>query len=102
MSPARCLSPTLKAEVQVNTVIERSAGALKPGDVYVLNDPYDGGTHLPDVTVATPVFADLPSPSVNAVAGAVQAADAFGIETPGGGGFGAKTHDLRLLCAVGN
>ncbi|MGD9941827.1 MAG: hydantoinase B/oxoprolinase family protein [Burkholderiaceae bacterium] len=29
---------------------------LKPGDVYVLNDPYAGGTHLPDVTVITPVF----------------------------------------------
>ena len=27
-----------------------------PGDVYVLNDPYHGGTHLPDVTVVTPVF----------------------------------------------
>jgi 5-oxoprolinase (ATP-hydrolysing) len=30
--------------------------AMKPGDVYVLNDPYRGGTHLPDVTVITPVF----------------------------------------------
>jgi 5-oxoprolinase (ATP-hydrolysing) len=30
---------------------------MKPGDVYVLNDPYHGGTHLPDVTVVTPVFA---------------------------------------------
>ena len=29
---------------------------LKPGEVYVLNDPYHGGTHLPDVTVVTPVF----------------------------------------------
>jgi 5-oxoprolinase (ATP-hydrolysing) len=29
---------------------------MKPGDVYVLNDPYHGGTHLPDVTVVTPVF----------------------------------------------
>ena len=29
---------------------------LKPGDVYILNDPYAGGTHLPDVTVITPVF----------------------------------------------
>ena len=32
--------------------------AMKPGDVYVLNDPYRGGTHLPDVTVITPVFAE--------------------------------------------
>ncbi len=29
---------------------------LAPGDVYVLNDPYAGGTHLPDITVITPVF----------------------------------------------
>ncbi len=32
------------------------ADPLKPGEVYVLNDPYAGGTHLPDVTVITPVF----------------------------------------------
>jgi len=32
------------------------AAPLAPGDVYVLNDPYAGGTHLPDVTVITPVF----------------------------------------------
>ncbi|MFY7866299.1 hydantoinase B/oxoprolinase family protein [Roseateles sp.] len=30
--------------------------AMAPGDVYVLNDPYQGGTHLPDITVVTPVF----------------------------------------------
>ena len=29
---------------------------MQPGDVFVLNAPYDGGTHLPDVTVVTPVF----------------------------------------------
>ena len=34
----------------------RGAVPLEPGDVYVLNDPYAGGTHLPDVTVITPVF----------------------------------------------
>ena len=33
-----------------------NAGRMRPGDVYVLNDPYHGGTHLPDVTVVTPVF----------------------------------------------
>ncbi len=31
---------------------------MKPGDVFMLNDPYHGGTHLPDITVVTPVFAD--------------------------------------------
>ena len=34
----------------------RTPATMKPGDVYVLNDPYNGGTHLPDVTVITPVF----------------------------------------------
>jgi 5-oxoprolinase (ATP-hydrolysing) len=33
-----------------------AAGRMKPGDVFVLNAPYNGGTHLPDVTVMTPVF----------------------------------------------
>ena len=37
-------------------VAARNAGAIRPGDVYMLNDPYHGGTHLPDVTVVTPVF----------------------------------------------
>jgi len=40
----------------IKTVIRRNAGKMKPGDVYVLNDPYNGGTHLPDVTIITPVF----------------------------------------------
>jgi 5-oxoprolinase (ATP-hydrolysing) len=34
------------------------ARGLKPGDVYMLNAPYNGGTHLPDVTVVAPVFAE--------------------------------------------
>lgn len=40
----------------IKMVIKRNKG-MKPGDVYVLNDPYHGGTHLPDITVVTPVFA---------------------------------------------
>ncbi len=40
----------------VQTIIRQRAGRMKPGDVYVLNAPYNGGTHLPDVTVITPVF----------------------------------------------
>lgn len=40
----------------VQAVIESNRGSLKPGDVFVLNNPYAGGTHLPDVTVITPVF----------------------------------------------
>jgi len=40
----------------VKTVARDNAGRIEPGDVFVLNAPYNGGTHLPDVTVITPVF----------------------------------------------
>ena len=40
----------------VRTIIENNAAEVEPGNVYVLNAPYNGGTHLPDVTVVTPVF----------------------------------------------
>jgi 5-oxoprolinase (ATP-hydrolysing) len=40
----------------IKTVMIENAGRMRPGDVYVLNDPYHGGTHLPDVTVISPVF----------------------------------------------
>lgn len=42
----------------IQTVLKENAGRMRAGDVYVLNDPYHGGTHLPDVTVITPVFLD--------------------------------------------
>ena len=40
----------------VKTVIRDNAGHMQPGHVYMLNNPYHGGTHLPDITVITPVF----------------------------------------------
>jgi 5-oxoprolinase (ATP-hydrolysing) len=40
----------------IKTVIRLNSGRMKPGNVYVLNAPYNGGTHLPDVTVITPVW----------------------------------------------
>ncbi|AOB33730.1 5-oxoprolinase [Bordetella sp. H567] len=40
----------------IRTVMHANAGRMKPGDAYVVNDPYHGGTHLPDVTIITPVF----------------------------------------------
>jgi 5-oxoprolinase (ATP-hydrolysing) len=45
----------------VTLLLQRYGQQLKPGDVYVLNDPYSGGTHLPDITVITPVFSPTPS-----------------------------------------
>jgi 5-oxoprolinase (ATP-hydrolysing) len=40
----------------VQAVLERHRGELHPGDAWLLNSPYAGGTHLPDLTVITPVF----------------------------------------------
>ena len=40
----------------VETIIRLNAGRVRVGDVFVLNAPYNGGTHLPDITVCTPVF----------------------------------------------
>jgi 5-oxoprolinase (ATP-hydrolysing) len=42
----------------VETVLRDAGETLKPGDVYMLNAPYNGGTHLPDITVVTPVFGE--------------------------------------------
>ncbi|MGW1067797.1 hydantoinase B/oxoprolinase family protein [Streptomyces aureus] len=40
----------------VQEVVRRRGDTMRPGDTYAVNDPYHGGTHLPDVTVITPVF----------------------------------------------
>src|SRR3954465_7737127 len=54
----------------IKTVIRENAATMAPGDVYVLNDPYHGGTHLPDVTVITPVYlAPPPSPQPSPASG---------------------------------
>ncbi len=42
----------------IQTVIRENKNSMQRGDVYVLNDPYHGGTHLPDITVITPVYMD--------------------------------------------
>jgi 5-oxoprolinase (ATP-hydrolysing) len=43
----------------VQALVRDRGAELQPGDVYLSNNPYNGGTHLPDITVITPVFADL-------------------------------------------
>jgi len=42
----------------IKTVMRENAGDIHEGDAFMLNSPYNGGTHLPDVTVVTPVFVD--------------------------------------------
>jgi 5-oxoprolinase (ATP-hydrolysing) len=46
----------------VRAIIRRRGSDARPGAVYALNDPFAGGTHLPDVTVVTPVFGQGPGP----------------------------------------
>ncbi|PZD70947.1 Acetophenone carboxylase gamma subunit [Acaryochloris thomasi RCC1774] len=67
-------------EDSVQSVIETAGDRLQQGDVYVLNDPYSGGTHLPDITVVTPVF--IESERLFYVASRGHHADIGGI-TPG-------------------
>ena len=42
----------------ITTVVKERRGNIKPGDAYILNAPYNGGTHLPDVTIIKPIFSD--------------------------------------------
>ena len=65
----------------VRTIIDRRGATMLRGDVFVLNAPYNGGTHLPDVTVIAPVFLDADTPEFY-VASRGHHADIGGI-TPG-------------------
>lgn len=42
----------------LDVVVERFAGNINPGDLFILNDPFDGGMHLPDIFIFKPVFVD--------------------------------------------
>ncbi len=66
----------------IQTVITRNRASMQPGDVYVLNDPYHGGTHLPDITVITPVYLNGQAAPVFYVGSRGHHADIGGI-TPG-------------------
>jgi N-methylhydantoinase B len=49
--------------LSVEAAVTHFTGDLNPGDVIVLNDPFRGGTHLPDITMVSPVFSLYPNPS---------------------------------------
>lgn len=46
----------------VRAIMARFGDGMAPGDSFILNDPYEGGTHLPDITVVTPFFGDAARP----------------------------------------
>lgn len=66
----------------IHSLILSQGDNLKPGDVYISNNPYNGGTHLPDITVITPVFLNSSSKSLFYVASRGHHTDIGGI-TPG-------------------
>ena len=66
----------------VRAIIDQRGGSMRPGDVFALNAPYNGGTHLPDITVITPIFDDAGRDILFFVASRGHHADVGGI-TPG-------------------
>jgi 5-oxoprolinase (ATP-hydrolysing) len=66
----------------VQAVLQKHAGQLRSGDVYIVNAPYAGGTHLPDITAVMPVFYERASTPSFFVAARGHHADIGGI-TPG-------------------
>jgi 5-oxoprolinase (ATP-hydrolysing) len=66
----------------IRAILRERSGTMAPGDVYVLNAPYNGGTHLPDITVVTPVFDQAGADILFFVASRGHHADVGGI-TPG-------------------
>jgi 5-oxoprolinase (ATP-hydrolysing) len=84
----------------IRAVIRENAGKMQPVDVYVLNDPYHGGTHLPDITVITPVYLGgqpSPQPSPKGRGGQIGAPGFLPLPLGEGGGEG-----LRPLFYVGS
>jgi 5-oxoprolinase (ATP-hydrolysing) len=76
----------------VETIIRENKGKVAPGDVYVINAPYNGGTHLPDITICTPVFDDEEREILFWVASRGHHADVGGI-SPGSMSPNATTID---------
>jgi 5-oxoprolinase (ATP-hydrolysing) len=66
----------------VRAVMFKNLGQAEPGDAYLVNSPYAGGTHLPDLTVVSPVFISGQSSAAFWVASRAHHADIGGI-TPG-------------------
>ena len=76
----------------VRTILRMNEGQIRPGDVFMMNNPFNGGTHLPDVTVITPVFDDAGEEIIYTVASRGHHAD-IGGKTPGSAPPDSKTID---------
>ena len=74
----------------VRTILDQNAGKIRPGDVFMMNNPFNGGTHLPDVTVITPIFDEAGKDIIYTVASRGHHAD-IGGKTPGSAPPDSKT-----------
>jgi 5-oxoprolinase (ATP-hydrolysing) len=74
----------------VRVILAQNAGKIRPGDVFMMNNPFNGGTHLPDVTVITPVFDADGAQIIYTVASRGHHAD-IGGKTPGSAPPDSKT-----------
>jgi 5-oxoprolinase (ATP-hydrolysing) len=90
----------------VHAVLQSHGHTMRPGDAYVSNAPYEGGTHLPDITVMTPVWTQQAAKPAFVVACRAHHADIGGI-SPGSMPAGSRSIDeegivlanLRLVSA---
>ena len=82
----------------IKTVIRENAGKIKPGNVYALNAPYNGGTHLPDVTVITPVFNDNDAKDILFYVGSRGHQADIGGRTPGSAPPDSTQHSMKKVC----
>ena len=83
--PVHLGSMPLSVEAAIETFrVAQGTSGLQPGDVIALNDPFRGGTHLPDITLVMPVFVDIDNESIlfGFVASRAHHADVGGM-TPG-------------------
>jgi 5-oxoprolinase (ATP-hydrolysing) len=86
----------------IKTVIRENAGRMQEGDVYVLNDPYHGGTHLPDVTVITPVYLDAEPPPQPSPSGGGGEGPVDSLPPPLGEGWGGGKRPLFYVGSRGH
>jgi 5-oxoprolinase (ATP-hydrolysing) len=76
----------------VRVILRQNKDHIKPGDVFMMNNPFNGGTHLPDVTVITPIFDKEGTRILYTVASRGHHAD-IGGKTPGSAPPDSRTID---------
>ena len=81
----------------VKTILAHRCETMKPGDAFMLNAPYNGGTHLPDVTVVTPVFDAAGKKLIFSVACRAHHADIGGISPGSMPATSASIHEEGVL-----